>query len=281
MTETTQPLTLQAPGSAANVRRRLTDLRRERPEWEQWFELFQIVLDAGGDPSWERAAEATVLRPDRAPGAPLLQGAVTPLPIAPVDDFLRRLLTTAGAVHELSDPGAMLSAAINQEPAADPTLEVVAQLACMPVLQALNRRYGAAAAAGWIEGYCPMCGAWPALVEQRGLERERRLRCGRCGCDWCATAHRCVLCGETDHDKLGALLTGETSDGSRIETCETCRGYVKVIAALRPSTTEELPLNDLATVELDLAALHRGFARADTRAISLDLTVVMSDGSGT
>lgn len=279
MTEAVQPLKLQTSRAPGDVHRRLADLRRERPEWERWFALYQIVLDMTGEPAWERAAASTSLRPTRLPGAPLLQGATISIPRGLVNDLLNRLLAAGDLGVERVDHETLLAAAINQDESLDPALAVVAQLAVTPALRAINQRYGASAAAGWSVGYCPVCGAWPALVEQRGLERERRLRCGRCGCDWATVAHRCVFCGEDDHDRLGSLLAGDTSEASRIETCDSCRGYVKVIAALRPSTLDELPLNDLATVELDLAALERGFSRPDSPAVSLEVTVTLNHGA--
>ena len=41
----------------------------------------------------------------------------------------------------------------------------VAMLLPFPFLQACNRRWAAARAAGWNAGYCPTCGAWPAFAE--------------------------------------------------------------------------------------------------------------------
>ena len=69
---------------------------------------------------------------------------------------------------------------VNLDPDA---LSAAAALAVMPLLQALRRRFAPAIDPRWSEGVCPVCGGWPMLAEQRGLERARRLRCGRCGGD--------------------------------------------------------------------------------------------------
>jgi FdhE protein len=278
MTELVRPLNLVRPGAPGDARRRLAELRRERPEWERWFALHEVVLDVAGDPAWEAAAAAAELRVAREPGAPLLQGATLSLAGPVVQAFLRRLLAAAEFGDEPADTGALIAAAVNQDASLDPALAVAAGWAAMPVLRSLNRRFGGTAAAGWEHGYCPVCGAWPAMIEQRGLERERRLRCGRCGADWGAIAHRCVFCGENDHNRLGALVADETGEARRIETCGTCHGYVKVLAALRPASSDELSLDDLATIELDLAALERGFRRPEAPAVALGVTIGLSEG---
>ena len=60
-----------------------------------------------------------------------------------------------------------------------------------------------------MEGYCPVCGAWPAFAEMRGIERSRYLRCGRCGGGWQAQCLSCSYCGMTDHEELIVSRAGE------------------------------------------------------------------------
>jgi len=61
------------------------------------------------------------------------------------------------------------------------TLRVLGQMAVLPLLQACARGLASQLPPTWWEGYCPLCGAWPVVAEYTGLERKRRLRCGRCG----------------------------------------------------------------------------------------------------
>jgi FdhE protein len=159
--------------------------------------------------------------------------------------------------------------------AADPdALAAVAQLGAGPLLQACRRRLAAAVLADWDEGCCPVCGAWPALAESRGLERARRLRCARCGADWGVVALRCPYCRNGDHQQLGSLVSETQGEGRKVDTCDRCRGYVKSVATLRPWAADEVALADLATVDLDLAALDHDFARPDAPAVALDLRLV-------
>jgi FdhE protein len=276
MTGSVRPLHVHAIQTGAELRRRLDDVLRQRPEWERWVRLYELVLDATDDPAWDQIAAATELAPSRDAGDPLLRGATISLRREPIDGLLRRLLAAAELVVDPVDASALINGAINQDDSLDTATATVAQLAAMPLLQAMNRRYGPAVAE-WTAGYCPVCGSWPALVEQHGLEREWHLRCGRCGADWVGVPHRCVFCGEDDHDRLGSLYADEAGESRRVETCETCRGYVKVMAALRPAPAAELPLNDLAMLELELAALERDYHRPES-VVALGVSVRLESG---
>ena len=137
----------------------------------------------------------------------------------------------------------------------------VAGLAAMPLLQACGRRWAERIPSDWIEAACPICGAWAALAEARGLERSLRLRCSRCGADWTGVPVRCAFCGTADHDKLGALVSARDGDTRRVETCTVCLGYMKTVTTLRACTPADVRLLDTDTVELDVAALEHGYAR--------------------
>lgn len=57
------------------------------------------------------------------------------------------------------------------------------------------------------------------------------------------------------------MVSDDPRDSLRVETGTHCRGYLKSIAVLRAIAFFELHLTDLETIELDLAALDRGYAR--------------------
>jgi len=135
-------------------------------------------------------------------------------------------------------------------------------VAAMPLLQACARRWSSCVSAGWDHGYCPICGAWPALAEARGLERERRLRCTRCGGDWRTEWLRCPYCGNRDHLSLGALVSEATAETRKAETCAACRRYVKTVTTLTATPARDVSIQDLATVDLDVGALAHGYHAA-------------------
>ena len=165
----------------------------------------------------------------------------------------------------------VLATAVGAEPAA---LYAVAPLLVMPLLQVCARTWQERVPAGWDRGYCPVCGAWPALAEARGLEGSRRLRCGRCGSDWGAPWLRCPFCGTDDHNRLGALVSEATGPARKLDVCFTCRGYVKTLTRLTPIPAIEVPIVDLETVDLDLAALAHEFSRPSEPGWRLQATVV-------
>jgi FdhE protein len=125
----------------------------------------------------------------------------------------------------------------------------------------------------WSAGVCPVCAAWPALAEARGLERRRGLRCGRCGAGWDMADGRCAFCGETDHRQLGYLAPEAEREARRVATCDTCRGYLKTFTVLAPLPPAEIGLRDLSTLELDIAALDRGYTRIGEAGFPIRVTV--------
>jgi formate dehydrogenase accessory protein FdhE len=117
------------------------------------------------------------------------------------------------------------------------------------------------AAANWNRGTCPACGSAPTLAVVRGKEHERYLHCGRCGTAWAFPRVRCPACGETRHDQLGNLHAEGEGEFRRVEVCESCRGYVKSIAALDAPSADRLLQLDLETAALDFLALEHGYSR--------------------
>jgi FdhE protein len=153
-------------------------------------------------------------------------------------------------------------------------LQAVAPLLAMPLLQACSRAWAKRVPGDWNRGYCPVCGAWPALTEECGLEGSRRLRCGLCGSDWRAGWLRCPFCRTEDHTQLGELVSGVTGPTRKLDVCFACRAYLKTINVLQLTPAYEVPIADLETVDLDLAALDQGFSRPAEPGYRLQVRVV-------
>ena len=203
---------------------------------------------------------------------------------------LRALLEELGLRLSRADSLALLSAAISgdtpviqrfatQQEVDAAALESRAHLAALPLLQACRQQLQSLLPPLWSESYCPICAAWPVLAERRGLDRSRRLRCGRCATDWEVEWLYCIYCGERDHRKLGSLSPEESGEMLKVETCDTCHGYLKSIASLQGFQPLELLLQDLETVELDLVALQRGYHRPQQSAFPLTMQL-SDDASG-
>lgn len=269
----------------ASAQRQIGAVLAAQPEAAGWLALIEATLREGQSPAWDVAA-AAMLAGDCAPARPLLAGASIPLDAALADGWLRRLLTLASSAAPDAAPLAraaqssrleargLLAAAINGDdarlealasevgaPAA--ALSAVVDLAATPLLQALRRHLAPAADDHWRNGCCPVCGDWPHLAELRGLERARRLRCARCGSDWGQPGVCCPFCAATGPGTRATLVSEQDGEARKVETCLHCRGYLKVVSTLRAWPGDEVCLADLATVDLDLAALERGYARPE------------------
>jgi len=276
----------------------LADTARGRAEWQPWLAVLDAVAEAAGDRAWRLAVPEAPPSPKAPPdaAAPLLAGATLTPDARLVRRWVRRLAETAAAagggaaaltgvaradddaLAELLEGGlaqdsarvSALAARLGVEPQA---LGAVAAVAPAPLLRACGERWREHLAGPWTHGYCPLCGAWPALAEARGLERARRLRCGRCAADWAIAWLRCAYCSTDDHERLGSLVSERLSQVT-IDTCGACRGYLKTVTTLGPTPADELGLLDLATVELDVAALEQDYRRPPGPGAALGARIV-------
>jgi FdhE protein len=257
-----------AAGLRNDLPRRLGELARERPEWQNWTILLQTAWRSADQGWWSTALDqADSTRSSNPEQAPLLEGHSLPRLRLTVAESLELI---AAAICERSDTIGALAVEHGVDPAA---LGSVAQMAALPLLQACGHRLQNELPKHWPQGYCPICAAWPVLAERRGLDRSRRLRCGRCAADWEVEWLYCIYCGERDHRKLGSLAPEGTGDLLKVETCATCQGYLKSVASLQGLPPFELLLQDLETVELDLVALDRGYRRPHAPGFALHLSV--------
>jgi FdhE protein len=267
------------------LERQVALARREHPESAPWIGLLEAALgESDGGARWD--AVALTPAADRPVKAPLLAQVEITVPARLVRGWVRRLLRLASSTNGRQiDPVMLLQAAVRQDDATidalatsggvDPqALRVAGQMAALPLLHACARTLASAVAPSWWEGYCPVCGAWPAVAEYTGLERKRQLRCGRCSTGWAIPTLRCVFCDETRHADLGYLALEDGDEARKIEICRTCSGYLKAHSTVRGLAPWALLLDDLATVHLDLAALERGYKRPARPGYALDTRIV-------
>jgi FdhE protein len=140
-------------------------------------------------------------------------------------------------------------------------LWALAQATLRPALRAWRRGFAPLAAGiPWQRSSCFVCGA-PAAIGELRADGARHLRCLQCGADWRVRRLRCPSCGNEDHATLCTLYEEGRRGTRRVEACERCRRYVKVIAAAALLPDELLAVEDLATIHLDLVARERGFVR--------------------
>jgi FdhE protein len=77
----------------------------------------------------------------------------------------------------------------------------------------------------------------------------------------------------TDHKELVSLVPENSGSNSVIEACARCRGYIKSFATLQGSPPDRVMLDDLASVELDVAAVEQGYKRPEGSGYLLGVTV--------
>jgi FdhE protein len=141
-------------------------------------------------------------------------------------------------------------------------LRILAQSSLKPALHAWAQSLGRIVDLDhWRRGHCPMCGNAPALSEIQGKEGERRLRCSLCGTGWYYPRLQCAFCGRRGHKTLGYIAVEGEEEKYRVQTCDSCHHYIKVVVTFDPILPELLPVEDLATLHLDLVANERGFTR--------------------
>ena len=272
----------------------LHGLKRQRPEWEPWLAVIEEIVRETASPRWDASVPAGVQ--PRQDGPPLLAGAALAVPASTVRRLLKRLIRVASlsaapniasldrALDADRDVLTLFNASLCQNSdrieelaatrGADAAgLQAVAALVPVPLLHACNRRWAASISRSWVEGYCPVCGAWPAFAEVRGIERTRIFRCGRCGGEWHARLLSCPYCTEGSHHALVSLVPENGESHGTIDACTSCHGYVKTFTRLRGCEPDTVMLEDLASVHFDVAALEQGYTRPSGAGYPLEVSV--------
>ena len=297
MTTGTAPRRATSRRTTPSPTERLEALARDDPSVAPLVRLHVVAQRAAADPAWDAGMPALDRQQVQA-GIPLLHGQTVTVDTGSLHRLAHEL---AGVAAETSpggrtlrsalragtlEPATLLVAALRQDHEsmvdagaaagvdAD-LLEAWAQLLAMPVLRAAGR---AAAPlledVTWDAGYCPVCAAWPLLAERRGLERTRVLRCGRCGAGWSYGLQKCVYCANADYKTLGYLAPESQREARQAATCDACMSYLKTITTVSALAPEDLPIQDLVTLELDIAALGQGYTRPEQAGFPLGLQVV-------
>jgi FdhE protein len=272
----------------------LQKISRDYPEWKPWLAVIEEVLKEAADPKWNAVVPADARPKEK---TPLLAGARIAFEVGSVRRWVMRLIRTAhtSGTSEMAtlkpaesadlDIPALFQASLCQDSKKLQTIALdigadagafraVAELVPIPFLQACARRCAPSAAESWTEGYCLICGAWPAFAEVRGIERSRYLRCSRCGGEWQFRLLHCPYCGVTEHTELTSLVPENGGPTRTVEACRRCLGYIKNFTTLQGTPGNEVILKDLASVDLDVAAAEQGYRRAEGPGYRFDVTIV-------
>src|SRR5262245_908948 len=228
-------------------------------------------------------------------GIPALTAEPIPLPVNVLKPTLLRLceeLSAGGAgeaadrihasiVETRLDAGSLLSASLARDQNAIRTgashrglaadlVWLVAELAVSPFVYALQRSLLtpstdavlADALGAWRHDHCPACGSWPAIAEVAASHRV--LRCSFCAYAWELPTYACIYCGDGGEKFVTAAPVEERLD-RRLEVCGACGSYLKTVDVPELSPFPLIAIADLETMDLDVAAMERGYSRPPLR----------------
>jgi len=119
--------------------------------------------------------------------------------------------------------------------------------------------------------FCPFCGGRPQVsyhqFDASSESANRKLICAACLFSWPLRRGVCVNCGEESPSKL-AYFQAEENDHVRVETCESCRSYIKTIDLTKLGTAMPL-VDDVATAALDLWAAEKSYTKIELNLVGL------------
>jgi FdhE protein len=108
----------------------------------------------------------------------------------------------------------------------------------------------------WNWGYCPVCGGEPEFAAITPAA-DRLLVCGRCTTRWKFDPLACPYCGNNDRTRITSFAS---RDGMyRISACDVCTRYLKAHDGRRAARPLMMPVDTVATLPLDAAAMQRGY----------------------
>ncbi len=111
------------------------------------------------------------------------------------------------------------------------------------------------------DGACPVCGSAPATSSVVGWPKAHNTRfcsCSLCSTMWNVVRVKCVLCSSTEG--ISYRVVEGKSDSVKGETCDNCRGYVKILYQVNDHMLEPVA-DDVATLGLDILLAQEGWKR--------------------
>jgi FdhE protein len=128
-----------------------------------------------------------------------------------------------------------------------------------PAMEMVVEKYGQIITESvWSEGYCPVCGKEPKIGEIKDDEGRRFLFCNQCGFEWYFRRIQCPFCGNDEQQTL-AYFTIEGDERYRVDVCNMCKRYIKMVDFRESKEEANLDIEDIATLHLDMLANEEGY----------------------
>lgn len=127
-----------------------------------------------------------------------------------------------------------------------------------PCLEEIAGRVSQSFLDSWWHAPCPVCGRIPFIARLKS--GKRYLKCTFCSSEYLADIYMCANCGNGDPGSL-KFLAPEDYPEFRVDFCEKCKHYLKVID--KNKLRKHIPegLEDIMTINLDLIAINAGLVR--------------------
>ena len=123
---------------------------------------------------------------------------------------------------------------------------------------------------GAVETRCPFCGGKPQVSFLISKEQEgggRILMCSTCLSEWTFRRVVCAGCGEEHPSKL-AYFKSPDLEHLRVDTCDTCRMYIKSVDLTTLGTAIPL-VDEVAGAALDVWAKDQGYEKIELNLVGL------------
>jgi len=127
-----------------------------------------------------------------------------------------------------------------------------------PCLVEIAKRVDESFLERWWQASCPICGRIPTVARLK--DRKRHLTCTLCGAIYLADLFLCVNCGNVDPYTL-KFIVPEGCPELRIDFCEKCKYYLKVIDENKLKNPIPRGLEDIMTIDLDFVAKGFGLSK--------------------
>jgi FdhE protein len=157
-----------------------------------------------------------------------------------------------------------------QETRSDPNVRFVAEALLQPFVEQWTRHETTPPAERSVTpARCPNCASLPvlAVLREEGHGAKRTLLCSLCFTEWDYRRILCPHCGEQQFDAL-PVYTAEQFEYVRIEACTSCQRYIKTIDLTKNGLAVP-PVDDIASVSLDLWAREQGYVRIRENLLAL------------
>jgi len=109
----------------------------------------------------------------------------------------------------------------------------------------------------WLKGYCPICGSAP-ILSILDAEGARSLICSFCWHPWPAKRVYCPFCNNSDSKGLHYFFSEQETE-MRVDLCDKCHKYLKTLDTRQADRLIYPPLEQVATLHLDIKAREQGF----------------------